>query len=114
MNDMSNHKLKWGKYKGKHLKDVPDNYLKWILTNQPDIFKGKMLVYVKTKLNYPKDKYQIKVTDSVSTDGIYIVEAYNKKQAMNKCIKQYNIQCTQSYHGTEFEITKLNYDKKSK
>lgn len=50
MNDMANHKLKWGKYKGKHLKDIPDDYLKWVLENT-DIFKGKMLVYVKTRLN---------------------------------------------------------------
>lgn len=100
-NDMENHKLKWGKYKGKHLKDVPNDYLKFILENT-DIFKGKMLVYVKTKLNYPKDKYQVEVRDSVGTDGKYIVEAYNNHQAINKCKKQYNIQCTQSYHGTEF------------
>lgn len=107
MNEIANHKLKWGKYKGKPLKEIPDNYLKWILNNKSDIFKGKILVYVKTKLNFPKEKYQVKVTDSLGTDGIYIVEAYNKHQAMNKCIRQYNIQCTQSYHGTEFEINKL-------
>lgn len=104
---MANHKLKWGKYKGKHLKDVPDDYFKWILQNKPGIFKGKILIYVKTKLNYPKTKYQVKVTDSVGTDGVYIVEAYSKKQAINKCRKQYNIQLTQSYHGTEFDVKQL-------
>lgn len=108
MNDMSNHKLKWGMYKGKHLKDVPDDYLRWILNNKPDVFKGKMLVYVKTKLNLPKNKYQVKVEDSVGTDGVYIVEAYHPKQAKGKCIRQYNIQITQSYHGTTFDITKIN------
>lgn len=107
MKDMANHKLRWGKYKGKHLKDVPDDYLRWILDNKPDIFKGKMLVYIKTKLGYPKDKYQVKVTDSVGTDGTYMVEAYTKHQAMNQCIRQYNIQCTQSHYGTGFDIIKM-------
>lgn len=107
MNDMANHKLRWGKYKGKHLKDVPNSYLQWILDKKPDILKGKMLVYVKMKLGIPKDKYQVIVTDSVGTDGAYVVEAYTKKQAMWQCTKQYNIICTQSYHGTEFDIQKL-------
>lgn len=107
MNDMDNHKLRWGIHKGKHLKDVPTEYLQWILTNKPGIFKGKMLVYVKMRLGIPKDKYQVIVTDSIDTDGTYVVEAYNKKQAMWQCIKNYKIQCTQSYHGTEFDIQKL-------
>lgn len=106
MNDMANHKLKWGKYKGKHLKDIPNDYLLWLINNT-DILKGKMLVYVKTRLNLPKDKYQVKVEDSVGTDGIYIVEAYNSHQAINKCKRQYNIQVTQSYHGTTFDVTKI-------
>lgn len=107
MNDMANHKLKWGKYKGKHLKDVPDDYLKWVLENT-DILKGKILVYVKTKLNYPKNKYEVTVTDSVGTDGTYIVEAYHPKQAIGRCKRQYNIQGSQSYHGTEFDVKLLN------
>lgn len=107
MNDMSNHKLRWGKYKGKHLKDVPNDYLQWILNNQPNIFKGKMLAYVKIRLGIPKDKYQVTVTDSIGTDGTYVVEAYNKKQAMWQCMKEFNIKCTQSHHGTEFDIQKL-------
>lgn len=107
MNDMANHKLKWGKYKGKHLKDVPDDYLKWVLENT-DIFKGKLLVYVKTRLNYPKTKYEITVTDSVGTDGKYIVEAYHPRQAIDRCKRQYNIQVTQSFHGTEFDVKPLN------
>ena len=104
MNDMANHKLKWGKYKGKHLKDVPDDYLQWILTNQPNIFKGKMLIYVKNKLNLPKNKYQITVEDSIGTDGIYEVEAYTSNQAINTCKKQFKIQNTQSFHGTSYNI----------
>lgn len=107
MNDMANHKLKWGKYKGKHLKDVPDDYLKFILNNT-QIFKGKMLVYVKTRLNYPKNKWEVTITNSVGTDGVYIVEAYNEHQAINKCKKQYNIRVTQSYHGTEFSTIKIS------
>ena len=108
MNDITNHKLKWGKYKGTCLKDIPDDYLQWILNNKPDVFKGKMLVYIKTRLKYPKDKYEVTVTDSVGTDGVYIVESYNNQQAINVCKRQYNIQCTQSYHGTEFSVKKFN------
>jgi len=106
MNDMSNHKLKWGKYKGKHLKNVPDDYLLWVINNT-NIFKGKMLVYVKTRLNLPKDNYQVKVEDSVGTDGVYIVKAYNEHQAINVCKRQHKIQGTQSYHGTTYEATKI-------
>ncbi len=107
MNDMSNYKLKWGKFKGVYLKDVPDDYLLWILNNKSDVFKGKMLVYIKTRLNLPKDNYQVKVEDSVGTDGTYIVEAYNKYQAINICKRKHNIQITQSYHGTSFDVTKI-------
>lgn len=44
-----------------------------------------MLVYVKTRLNYPKNNYEVIVTDSVGTDGTYIVEAYRPKQAIGRC-----------------------------
>jgi uncharacterized protein (DUF3820 family) len=93
MNDMANHKLRWGIHKGKHLKNVPDDYLKFLI-EKTDILKGKMLVYTKTRLNYRKDKYQVKVTDSAHTDGTYIVEAYNRKQAIGKCIRQHKINIT--------------------
>lgn len=106
MNDMANHKLRWGKYKGLHLKDVPDNYLLWVINNT-NIFKGKMLVYAKTRLNLPKDSYKVIVEDSIGGDGEYIVKAYNKKQAMGICIREYKIQCTQSFHGTSFDVIKI-------
>ena len=107
MNDIANHQLRWGKYKGKLLKDVPDDYLKWILTNQPNIFKGKMLIYVKNKLGLPKDKYQVIVEDSIGRDGIYEVEAYTSNQAISICQKQFKIRNTQSFHGTSYDVKKL-------
>jgi uncharacterized protein (DUF3820 family) len=103
MNDMANHKLKWGKYKGTHLKDIPDDYLKFII-DKTDILKGKMLIYAKSRLNYPKNKYKVTVIDSVNSDGTYDVEAYNSNQAIWICQKKYKIQNTQSYHGTSYDV----------
>lgn len=97
--------LKFGIHKGKPIKEVPDDYLKFLLSK--NILKGKLLFHCQIRFDLPKTKYQVQVTDSVNTDGIYTVEAYNRKNAMNQCIKQHNIQCTQSFHGTEFNITEL-------
>jgi hypothetical protein len=98
-------KLKFGKYKGTMLKDVPDNYLKWCIDKE--ILKGKAMLYAKQKLNYPKDKYEVTVEDAVVGDGKYIVEAYNTNHAINVCKRQNRIQITQSFCGTSFHVTKL-------
>lgn len=95
-------KISFGIHKGKLFKEIPDDYLKFLLSKGKA--HGKLLYHCQIRFNLPKDTYQVKVTDSVGTDGTYIVEAYNKQNAKNQCIKQYNIQCTQSYHGTEFDI----------
>ena len=44
MNNIANHKLKWGKYKGTCLKDIPDDYLQMLFN--PSYYKDKL-----------KDKY---------------------------------------------------------
>lgn len=44
------YKLKWGKYENWYLIDVPNNYLLWIITNKPGIFRGKLLEYIKKRL----------------------------------------------------------------
>ena len=98
-------KLKFGKYKGTKLKNVPIDYLKWCVDNE--VLKGKALLYAKQKLNYPKDKYQVTVEDSVNADGVYIIEAYDKRTAINICQKDNNIQNTQSFCGTSYFCTKL-------
>ena len=98
-------KLQFGKYKSVQLKYVPDSYLYWGINN--NVFKGKILRYAKTRLNYPKDNYKVTVTDSIDSDGDYFVEAYDHDQAKNICISKYNIQSTQSFHGTKFLIEKL-------
>ena len=100
-----NIKLKFGKYKGTMLKDVPDNYLRWCVDNQ--ILKGRAMFYAKQKLNYPKDKYQVTVEDSVNADGVYIVEAYNDTNAMHICQRDNRIQNTQSFCGTSYSVVKL-------
>lgn len=98
-------KLKFGKYKGCMLKDVPDNYLKWCI--EKEVLRGKALLYAKQKTNYPKCKWEVTVEDSVGSDGKYIVEAYNWKHATSVCQKQYGIQNTQSFCGTSYSATKL-------
>lgn len=98
-------KLKFGMYKGKAIKDIPDTYLKFLLSK--NILKGKLLFHCQIRFDLPKTKYQVEVTDSVGTDGVYLVEAYNNRNAINQCQKQYNIINTQSYHGTEYSVTKL-------
>ena len=116
MNNIENKKLNWGKYKGIPLKDIPDNYLLWILNNKPEIFKGKVLVYLKTRFNYPKNTYEVTVEDSVGQDGKYLIEAYSNTHAILVCKSKYKIQCTQSYHGTTFSsvLIKNNYLTKEK
>lgn len=98
-------KLKFGKHKGAMLKDVPEEYLKWAVDGK--ILKGRAMLYAKQKLNYPKDKFRVTVEDSVSGDGIYIVEAYNKNQAIKVAQKENKIQNTQSFCGTSYSVAKL-------
>ena len=100
-----NIKLKFGKHKGTMLKDVPENYLKWCVDN--DTLKGRAMFYAKQKLNYPKDKYQVTVEDSVNADGVYIVEAYNDTNAIHICQRDNRIQNTQSFCGTSYSVVKL-------
>lgn len=100
-----NIKLKFGIHKGKELKDIPDDYLMFLLSK--DIIKGKLLFYCQVKFNLPKKTFSVTVTDSVGTDGTYTVQAYNKKHAISVCRRENNIQNTQSYHGTEYDIVEI-------
>jgi uncharacterized protein (DUF3820 family) len=100
-----NKKMSYGKFKGSAYKDLPEHYLKWLVSN--NAAKGKLLMYCNYRLNLPKKNYQVTVTDSIGGDGIYIVQAYTKNDAMHVCIRENKIQSTQSYHGTEFEITEI-------
>lgn len=99
-------KLKFGIHKGKPIKDVPDNYLKFLLSK--NILKGKLLFHCQVRFGMERATYKVTVTDSVGTDGTYIVKAYNTKNAINRCKKEYKIQGTQSYHGTEFDVEVIN------
>ena len=102
---MENIKLRFGKYKNCILKDIPDSYLKWALDN--NIFKGKILLYIKTRLKAPKDTFQVTVEDSVTGDGTYTVKAYNSNQAIKVAKKENHIQNTQSFCGTIYSVKKL-------
>jgi hypothetical protein len=48
--------------------------------------------------------FTITVEDAIVGNGTYTVKAYNKQHALNICMKQNNIQCTQSHHGTNICI----------
>jgi len=98
-------KLRFGKYKNKPIKNVPDSYIKWMIENS--VAKGKLLIYCKTKLDYPKDTFKITVEDAVSGDGVYFVDAYTNDDAIQKCKVINKIQVTQSYHGTSFTAEKI-------
>ena len=103
---MEDFKIRFGKYKGKTLKELPDDYLLYMVNNTT-MFKGKVLAYIKEKLKLPKDKFEIEVKDSVNhKDGTYIVEAYNSDLAIKRCIKKNNIQISQSFDGTCFSYKK--------
>jgi len=95
-------KIKFGMHKNKMVKDIPDDYLKFLLSK--DILTGKLLFHCQVRFNLPKKTYLVTVSDSVGTDGTYTVQAYNTKHAMTVCRKEHNIQSTQSYHGTGYSI----------
>lgn len=99
-------KIKFGKYKGRELKDIPDDYLKYLFDK--GISKGKIKLYTQCKLKLPKPKFEVTVEDSVNAkDGKYIVEAYNSDNAINQCKRENNIQNSQSFHGTTYSVRLL-------
>lgn len=93
-------KIKFGIHKGKELKDIPDDYLRFLF--EKGISKGKIKLYTQRKLNMPKSKFKVTVEDSIGTDSVYEVMAYNSDEAIFICQKQYKIQNTQSFHGTSY------------
>ena len=98
-------KLRFGKYKGMMIKNVPDSYLKWCIDKK--VLVGKALLYAKQKLNYPKDKYKVEVENAVMGDGTYFIDAHSKDDAIVKVKIKYKIQITQSFYGTSFNVIKL-------
>lgn len=102
-----NIKLKFGKYKGTALKDVPVDYLNWVIDNTNGMLKGKALEYAKSVVGKPMESFKVTVQNSINSDGEYIVEAYSLKHAIEICQKINKIQCTQSFDGTEFKVVKL-------
>ena len=98
-------KLKIGIHKGKEIKSIPDNYLKFLISK--NILKGKLLYHCQVRFNLPKDQFKVIVEDAVQGDGEYTVEAYNTIDAINQCKRINNIQTSQSFCGTSFTTTKL-------
>lgn len=99
-------KFRFGKYMGKSISDVPDDYLSFLMSK--GILKGKMLVHSKIRLKVPKSLYRINVSDAVVGNGEYFVEDYSQKLALQRCMRENNIQCTQSFEGTSFDIKEVN------
>lgn len=103
---LENTKIKFGIHYNKKFKDIPDEYLKFLLTKNIPI--DKLLYYCQLKFDLPKTLYNVEVCDSINTDGSYTVEAYNKKEAISICKRKHNIQITQSYSGTTFSVVRVN------
>lgn len=103
---LENIKIRFGKYKGKQLSEIPNEYLKFLYDK--GILKGKIKFYIQQKLNLPKSEFKVKVTDSLGQDGIYKILAWNEKHAISETKRQFGIQITQSFHGTLFEVNTLN------
>jgi hypothetical protein len=98
-------KIKFGKYKGRFLKDVPEDYLRWAIENKA--LRGKTKLLAKKKINYPKRTYQVTVEDAVVGNGNYTVEAYNENQAIGVVKKKYGVQNSQSFHGTSYTVLEI-------
>ena len=94
-------RIRFGKYKGTMIKDIPDDYLEWAIS--ANALRGRALLYAKIRTNQ-----RVVVENSVNADGEYIVDAYTSKHAISKCKRQYKVQGTQSYHGTSFSASKIS------
>lgn len=98
-------KLRFGIHKGKMLKNVPKDYLRWCVNK--DVLRGRAMAYAKKRLNYPKDRYRVVVEDAVVGDGTYFVSAYTRCDVISTVRKENHIQITQSFCGTSFSATKV-------
>jgi uncharacterized protein (DUF3820 family) len=96
-------KLKFGIHRGKQLQDIPDNYLLFLVNK--GILKGKALFHCQVRFNLPKQTFIVTVSDAVTGNGAYSVQAYNSTHAINECRRLHSIQNTQSYHGTEYSVS---------
>jgi len=97
---MNNQKINFGIHKGKYLKDIPKDYLKWLVDSK--IIKGTLMVGAKKILNYPTFKFKVTVKNSIDCDGVYIVDAHNYKEAILICQVENRIKNSQN--GTEYIV----------
>ena len=96
--------MKYGKYEGKQLKDLPEDYLLWMV--KKGALRGRAMLYAKRKINYPMDTYKVIVENAACGDGEYLVQAHSTTDAIRKCQKENKIQNTQSFDGTGYTATK--------
>lgn len=106
MNNLESIKMRFGIYKGLPFSSLPIDYMKFLIDKK--IAKGKLLLYCQHRLDLPKVSFRVIVRDSANgKDGEYVVKAYNRDLAMKTCCRLHDIQSTQSFHGTGFNITRL-------
>jgi len=98
-------KMRFGKYKGKLISQVPDSYLAWLLSI--NFLKGKALMYAKAKLDLAMDEYVVTIEDAVIGNGEYKIKAYHPNHAIMLVKLNNHIQCTQSFHGTSIGAVQL-------
>lgn len=67
--------IRFGKYKGTMLQDIPDNYLIWLYNND---IKGKIKLHIQYRFNMPKLYFNVK---EINTNQIFKIQAYNEKDA---------------------------------
>lgn len=102
-------KLRFGKYKGKTLKEVPEDYLEWCINNK--VLRGRAMDYALEKLGIVVE-YIIEVEGSTNDkDGIYTVKinSFRDTRAIQECKREFKIAITQSFHGTLFSVKDKRY-----
>ena len=91
--------LRFGKYKGIMVKDVPRDYLKWAL--KKDLLTIKQTRYAMIELGLPKRRYLGTVTELGSDNYTKIIEAYTSRDAMSLLIRE----CP--HRGGSYNIKKI-------
>lgn len=90
-----------GMHKGKPLKDLPLDYLRFLMVD--GYLYGQPLEYVRWRLKDKPDTYLVTVTGSLFDNGSYTVTAYSASDAIRCCRQEYEI----VGQGVSFSVTKI-------
>lgn len=75
-------KIKFGKYKGTQLQDIPNDYLIWLYNNG---IKGKIKLHIQHRFNMLKTNFKIL---EIYTNTEFSIMAYNLNEAFKIAGKQ--------------------------